>query len=81
MKPTKAVYTMEAWEGREPTNQPPTSTARPEKPTKYELRVLPPGAALRFSVEHGEEGNLKLTTNEGEQLMKSLMHYFNIEVQ
>uniref|UniRef100_A0A6M3LTC4 Uncharacterized protein n=1 Tax=viral metagenome TaxID=1070528 RepID=A0A6M3LTC4_9ZZZZ len=80
MKPTKAVYTMEAWE-RDITNRPPTSTGRPEKPTKYELRVLPPGAALRFSIEHEQEGDLKLTTAEGEQLMKSLMHYFNIEVK
>lgn len=47
----------------------------------FTLRVLKAGQTLRFSIEHETEGTIKLTSNEGNQLMKALMHFFNKEVK
>jgi len=64
--PDTATYKLDHW-------------LRKEGP--FLFRVLSKGQTLRFSIEHEREGTIKLTENEGKQLMKALMHYFNREVQ
>ena len=63
--PDTSVYILEHWK-------------RTKGP--FKLSVLQKGQTLRFSIEHGTEGTIKITSNEGKQLMQALMHHFNKEV-